>query len=234
MKRLNPSEIDRIRNYVKSCGVEYIDVQHELVDHLASSIESKLEKKPDYLFETAMDDIHTDYFFEINTIKKKRKGQIVRYWNRKIISLVRKQIDMKLILFFLLAFAGLFTGTLYISIHTIFIFYIFCTLFSLYVLYHLSIQDQEARQKKKKYLFYKVYQDKLTDYFIPIVTFFPCYCLMWMSSLSFRKMVLENDWLSALLSILVILMFFFSYLIHYKLPDHLKMEIEQNHPYALN
>jgi hypothetical protein len=44
MKNLTPEEIKFIDTYLKNSGVEFLDVRVEMIDHVASAIEEKLEK----------------------------------------------------------------------------------------------------------------------------------------------------------------------------------------------
>ncbi len=44
MKNLTPEQIKFIDTYLKNSGVEFLDVRVEMIDHVASAIEEKLEK----------------------------------------------------------------------------------------------------------------------------------------------------------------------------------------------
>ena len=44
--KLSPSQLEYIHDFIKRKYVDYYDVQVELVDHIASSIEGKIEANP--------------------------------------------------------------------------------------------------------------------------------------------------------------------------------------------
>ena len=43
MRKLSKEELEFIDNYLKNSGVEYIDVRIEMLDHVASAVEAKME-----------------------------------------------------------------------------------------------------------------------------------------------------------------------------------------------
>lgn len=45
MRKLEQEELEFIDNYLKNSGVEYIDVRLEMLDHVASAIEAKMEEE---------------------------------------------------------------------------------------------------------------------------------------------------------------------------------------------
>ncbi|TXK78493.1 hypothetical protein [Mesonia sp. K4-1] len=45
MRKLSKDELEFIDNYLKNSGVEYIDVRLEILDHVASAIEAKMEEE---------------------------------------------------------------------------------------------------------------------------------------------------------------------------------------------
>ncbi|MEG1267460.1 MAG: hypothetical protein RSE19_13375 [Myroides sp.] len=53
-KRLTNQQIDQLFNFTKKHLVEHYDVQVELVDHLANSIEDQWKENPNILFEDAL------------------------------------------------------------------------------------------------------------------------------------------------------------------------------------
>lgn len=62
MKReLTPAQIDELYAFVKRKGVDYYDLQIELVDHLASEIEQKIEDYPALTFEKALESVYAGF-----------------------------------------------------------------------------------------------------------------------------------------------------------------------------
>ena len=58
---LSKEQIKQIDNYIPSCGIEWIDVRSELVDHFANSLEEKLEKNPNLDFNQAIINEHKQF-----------------------------------------------------------------------------------------------------------------------------------------------------------------------------
>jgi len=58
---LTPNQIDTISNLIEKKGVNFIDVRHELTDHLASEIEEYLEFNKDIDFNNALFHVFSKY-----------------------------------------------------------------------------------------------------------------------------------------------------------------------------
>jgi|GEM_PF-2573715 len=61
MKELNQKQIEYLFNFVDEKGVKYYDVQHEVVDHLASSIECEMNEDENMSFESALNKVYSKY-----------------------------------------------------------------------------------------------------------------------------------------------------------------------------
>lgn len=59
--KISSEEIDYIRKYLEKQGVLYYDIQAELIDHFASSIEAMREKDPDISFRDALHSAHRNF-----------------------------------------------------------------------------------------------------------------------------------------------------------------------------
>ncbi len=58
---LSEEQIERLFAFVRSCSVKHYDVQVELVDHLATAIEEKLEDNPEKSFQEAFWEVHRSF-----------------------------------------------------------------------------------------------------------------------------------------------------------------------------
>ena len=58
-KQLSKEQIDDIFNFVKSKYVRYIDLQYELVDHLASAVEEEMEQDQELNFSSALSKVYS-------------------------------------------------------------------------------------------------------------------------------------------------------------------------------
>jgi hypothetical protein len=61
MTTLTTSEIQEIYRFVASRGIEQIDIQHEIVDHVASAIEEKRRQHPEQPLDEAIREVHRSF-----------------------------------------------------------------------------------------------------------------------------------------------------------------------------
>ena len=84
-RTLNKSEIDRLYSFVQSKYVRYLDVQLELVDHLASGIEDLQSKDPNLSFETALNKIYRKFpVTGFHKLVEEKSKSLSKYWTRKM------------------------------------------------------------------------------------------------------------------------------------------------------
>jgi len=73
--KLTTVQIQQIDDYIFSCGIKWVDVRTELVDHFATSLENKLEENPKLDFNQAIVNEHKIFsdvgFKKLLEIKKK-------------------------------------------------------------------------------------------------------------------------------------------------------------------
>jgi len=58
---LSEEHITAIKNFISRKGIKYVDVQMEIIDHVASSIEEKMAADPNLSFETALKQTHSSF-----------------------------------------------------------------------------------------------------------------------------------------------------------------------------
>ena len=84
-RELTADQINELFDFVKSKYVRYIDVQYELVDHLATAIEEEMKINAALNFQTALDKVYSRFpitgFDKFVTAKEKA---IKKYWLRKV------------------------------------------------------------------------------------------------------------------------------------------------------
>jgi len=59
--KLSAEQIAQIKSWISKRGFTHTDVQYEIIDHVASAIEDKLEKNPDLTLETAFKEVHKSF-----------------------------------------------------------------------------------------------------------------------------------------------------------------------------
>jgi hypothetical protein len=97
---LSEAQILHLFDFVKSKYVRYIDVQHEIVDHLASAIEEEMENDESLNFEQALSLVYSRFpitgFAEI--IGEKEKA-MTYYWWRKVFIYMKAYYTVPKIIF---------------------------------------------------------------------------------------------------------------------------------------
>ncbi len=87
MKLLSKVQISSLFDFTKSKYVRFIDVQHELVDHLASDIEVEMNADSALTFEKALDKVYSK--FPISGFSKfvsQSESAMNKYWLKLILS----------------------------------------------------------------------------------------------------------------------------------------------------
>lgn len=113
---LTEKQIEMLFKFTSYQGVEYYDLQLELVDHLASAIEGELHNNPTLAPYDALEKVFAD--FGKKGFKKliKEKEDIVRSENKKIwISIVKKYFTIPKITFTIVLFAIIYSFSSYIN-----------------------------------------------------------------------------------------------------------------------
>ena len=93
---LNKHQIDQIKAFIHSRGFKHIEVETEILDHVASAVEKKLEENPEKPLEKAINEVHASFgvfgFADFEEAKYKQiRGMIYsRFWQN-----VKKQLSIK-------------------------------------------------------------------------------------------------------------------------------------------
>ncbi|MBK7635546.1 MAG: hypothetical protein IPJ13_15665 [Saprospiraceae bacterium] len=78
---LTTDQIQSLFAFVKSKYVRYIDVQYELVDHLATAIEDEMQKDSKLSFEAALSKVYARFpitgFYQFYCIKSRQFRQLL-------------------------------------------------------------------------------------------------------------------------------------------------------------
>jgi magnesium-transporting ATPase (P-type) len=82
--QLSEVEIDRLFDFVKSKYVRFIDLQYELVDHLASSIEDIQSTDPNVSFDKALQETYSRFpITGFSQYISEKQSALNKYWARK-------------------------------------------------------------------------------------------------------------------------------------------------------
>lgn len=155
---LSPEEIQHLFKFVKSKYVHFIDVQYEIVDHLASAIEELQEKDPSLSFQKALQEVYSR--FPITGFAKfvqSKSSAMTKFWRRRLFQYILGYFTLpKVILtlglsyfYFILQyyyqFTGWFTSFDLMLIPSFLVFAFYC------------IQAFPERKKSMKYLILNSY-----------------------------------------------------------------------------
>jgi len=96
---LSKLEVDQLFEFVQSKNVQYIDMQHEIVDHLASAIEEKQEANPNLSFDKALNDVFKGFpITGFSKIIDSKQSALANFWTKKFFKFMLNYIKPPLIL----------------------------------------------------------------------------------------------------------------------------------------
>jgi hypothetical protein len=96
-KEFSYVDISRIHSYVEGMGVEFYDVQVEIVDHIASVIEEQMTIKPEELFDSTL-----SKFTGFDGLVNEKRRQVARQYDRYIIQSLKSFFSWPKVIFTLL------------------------------------------------------------------------------------------------------------------------------------
>lgn len=87
---ISKEQLLQIDQYLLKCGVKFLDVRSEIVDHFASILEKKLKNNPGLDFNKEIQNIHSDFKdngFK-NLLKEKTKSVQKRFYKQSVAQLI--------------------------------------------------------------------------------------------------------------------------------------------------
>lgn len=153
-EQLSEEEIGKLFKFVKSKYVHYIDVQYEIVDHLASAIEEKQGENPSWSFDRALREVYSKFpitGFAIMIVEK--SSALKKFWLKKFFGFMLSYLKLPKIII-----AGFLIYLLHLILHTGFLIspnqlYIILVLLSLSsALYRYIYGFEFSKEFREKYL----------------------------------------------------------------------------------
>jgi hypothetical protein len=84
-KQLTPQQIEHLHSFCEKHYVPYYDLQVELVDHLASAIESRWEEEPNIDFEQALNDTYKEFGVTgFSRVRIAREKELLKKYRRML------------------------------------------------------------------------------------------------------------------------------------------------------
>lgn len=95
MKQLTKDQIQTLFDFTKSHRVRYYDLQSEVVDHLASAIEHKWEKNPNLPFQTALNQVYTNFgIYGFGKLEQEKREAIQKKIGWKVWAFVKTYLTI--------------------------------------------------------------------------------------------------------------------------------------------
>jgi hypothetical protein len=83
MKKLDKNELETVTSFIKKRGFRYLDVESELLDHVACRVEELMEENPETTLDSAIQKTHTEFgVFGFSAIDDAIKAGLTKKYNR--------------------------------------------------------------------------------------------------------------------------------------------------------
>lgn len=100
-KELSYIDISRIYSYVEGMGVEFYDVQVEIVDHIASVMEEQMSINPEKTFKEIFDTTLSK-FTDFDGLVNEKRYQVARQYNRYVLQSLKSFFSWPKVIFTIL------------------------------------------------------------------------------------------------------------------------------------
>lgn len=106
--KLSKQQLSDIRSFINKRGITYIDVQMEILDHVASAVEDRMEEDSNLSFNEALKQTHASFgIFGFGGVEDSIINNMSKMYNQTFWRIFRSFFGLKYILLVLLA--GVFT-----------------------------------------------------------------------------------------------------------------------------
>jgi len=227
---LNEEEISKLFTFVRSKGVRYIDVSHEIVDHLASAIEEQMNKSETLTFEQALSQVYSVFpitgFYHF--VQEKEKA-LSKFWYKVIKDYAVSYVNSPKILILIGLLATIFSAV-YVFGQTAAVTVSFVAfLLNLYYIYSDYKYFKNLIVKKEEYLIFNSYYFRFVNVF-----FAPFLLFSFIESSFFTRINLASPIQVILFSTIITLYLLWSYgcLTYFK--ERLSQEVKTNYKHLNN
>jgi len=106
MHTLTDAQIEALYLFTQKKGIQYYEVQIELVDHLASSIEAEWAEKPELPFDMALEDVYRRFgIFGFDELEAQKANALyklqLKRWSRTFLKFLNVPLGLFTVLIFL-------------------------------------------------------------------------------------------------------------------------------------
>ncbi len=153
-EQLSEEEIGKLFKFVKSKYVHYIDVQYEIVDHLASAIEEKQEENPSWSFDRALREVYSKFpITGFAHFVAEKQSALSKYWWKRFLSFMLSYMKLPKVTIagFLVYFFQLILSTGFL-ISPLQLYYSLVALSFCSVVYRFKYGFEFKKEFREKYL----------------------------------------------------------------------------------
>ncbi len=159
---LTNQEIKRIFIAIQKKGVKYIDVQHEIVDHIASDIELSKERFPIWNFEQHLETALSGFPKDFKKLIRSKEKSMNRFWQRKTLDYIKLYFQFPVILFTVLLYMSIVMGTIIYGKLVLGSSLVIMLLLIIFTIYKTYTNAYYSSEKEKKYLVLKMFFGQTT------------------------------------------------------------------------
>lgn len=219
--QLTKENVDHLFTFVKSKYVHWEDVQYEIVDHLASSIEDVQEENPNIGFEEGLRKVYSKFPITgfTNLVAAKEKA-VYRYWLRRVGIYMLQFFELPRVIFTLFLGLSIFSFLTLMPEKGPEILHI---LVSIILVFFFFVKRKTARFMKENNQFLVVRSlFDITQTSVVLAFVFPVNMMMGDYSIG-------SNIHAAQIAILFTLLLLFDYASTYHFPEMLREEVEEKY-----
>lgn len=223
--QISENDILRIFARLKRRGVKYTDVQHELVDHIATDIERITAEQPKLNMEQKLDIAFAQFPYDMGKIVRAKEKQMNKYWRRKTLQFIKTYFTLPKLFMTLSLFIGIYLGTWFGGKITLLTAILLLIPVIIYTTYFYYFNLGMSSKKEKEYLVYRMFMsNSITMVMIPA---------------GFINIVSQGhkygesfyDWRLAVLAFLIVTTYIWAHACLTEFPNMLKEELDKKYPY---
>ncbi|WP_235299495.1 hypothetical protein [Portibacter marinus] len=223
--KLSKWQILHLKRFLRHHYVKYEDVQLELIDHLASAIEEKMEEDQSVSFEQALNQVYKNFgTLGFSQIVKEKEKAMQKFWRKHIwknvLDTLRPPALLATILIFILFFGSqTYLGFTYLRPVTI----SFCiTLFAIIMCYNYYVREVQM----ETYLFLKSYHTYAGIIFVIFFLSLPNAIF----AIGEQKELVATPLTVSLTSAYFTICIFLLYVFYFKIPSGLLHDLKSQYP----
>jgi len=224
---LTDTEIKQIFATLQRKGVKYVDVQHELVDHIASAIEEITDEQPNLNFSQKLDLVVSKFTKNWSELVRSKEKSMNKYWKKKTFHFIKSYFTFPKAIVSIMMFIIISLGTIIIG-KSIMASVLALTLILMIVTLVQVYRDSNfSRTLEKKYLVLRMFYGQVTTMlFLPL-----CLLNIFQVFNSENTPLKDQNWYIFTTSAIAIFTIIWCHASLTEFPRMLQKEIDNKYPY---